>query len=79
MRKIDLFPRISAALLSIVLVTLVAAAKNGSSPNFGEVRREAAISFAKPKSGLPRTRETDLMGLTLPPAGDTVPLKEFRS
>jgi DUF1680 family protein len=48
MRKIDLFPRISAALLSIVLVTLVAADKNGSSPNFGEVRREAAISFAKP-------------------------------
>jgi hypothetical protein len=60
MRKIDLFPRISAALLSIVLVTLVAADKNGSSPNFGEVRREAAISFAKPKGRLPRNRETDL-------------------
>ncbi len=60
MRKTDLFPRISAALLSIVLVTLVAADKKGSSPNLGEVRREAAISFAKPKSGLPRNRETDL-------------------
>lgn len=60
MRKTDLFPRISAALLSIVLVTLVAADKNGSSPNFREVWREAAISFAKPKSGLPRNRETDL-------------------
>ena len=60
MRKIDLFPRLSAALLSIVLVTLVAADKSGSSPNFGDVRREAAISFAKPKSGLPRNQETDL-------------------
>ena len=60
MHKIDLFPRISAALLSIVLVTLVAADKNGSSPNVGEVRREAAISIAKPKSGLPRNRETGI-------------------
>jgi len=60
MGKIGLFPKLSAALLSIVLVTLVAADKNGSSPNFGEVWREAAISFAKLKSGLPRNRETDL-------------------